>query len=142
MNQEVTDQVVLSVMAKYAERSATGLKKYGTTLDREDLTIYDWINHAQEEAMDFTLYLERIRKEIQLIEIKGFSNGYREAIKNERGCKCSGIEAEHKCHCFNKQKLNKDEQKEKLIELMNMDSYEPKECACYGSNSMHECNCK
>jgi hypothetical protein len=45
MNQEVTDKVVLSVMAKYAERSATGLKKYGTTLDREDLTLDQWINH-------------------------------------------------------------------------------------------------
>jgi hypothetical protein len=32
MNQEVTDQVVLAVMAKYAERSATGLKKYGTNI--------------------------------------------------------------------------------------------------------------
>jgi hypothetical protein len=32
MNQEVTDKVVLAVMAKYAERSATGLKKYGTNI--------------------------------------------------------------------------------------------------------------
>ena len=116
MNQEVKDQVVLSVMAKFAQRSATGLKKYGTTLDREDLTIYDWINHAQEEAMDFTLYLERIRKEISLEKVKSFSDGYRAAIKQK--------------------------QKDSIVELMNMDSYEPKECACYGSNAMHECNCK
>jgi len=80
MNQEVTDKIVLSVMAKYAERSATGLKKYGTTLDRGDLTIFDWVNHAQEEAMDFTLYLERIRKEISLEKAKSYSEGYREAI--------------------------------------------------------------
>jgi hypothetical protein len=32
MNQEVTDKVVLAVMAKYAERSATGLKKYGSNI--------------------------------------------------------------------------------------------------------------
>ena len=81
MNQKVTDKIVLSVMAKYAERSAAGLKKYGVTLDRQDLTIYDWINHAQEEAMDFTLYLERIRKEISLEKVKSFSEGYREASK-------------------------------------------------------------
>jgi len=55
MNQEVTDKVVLSVMAKYAERSATGLKKYGTTLEREDLTLDQWINHLHEELMDATL---------------------------------------------------------------------------------------
>ena len=80
MNQEITDKVVLSVMAKYAERSATGLKKYGTTLDREDLTLDQWINHLQEELMDATLYLERIKKDIALVEVEAFSNGYREAI--------------------------------------------------------------
>jgi hypothetical protein len=84
MNQEVKDKVVLSVMAKYAERSATGIRKYGVTLDREDLTIFDWINHAQEEAMDFTLYLERIRKEISLEKVKSFSEGYREASKSNK----------------------------------------------------------
>ena len=81
MNQEVKDQIVLSVMAKYAERSATGLRKYGTTLDREDLTLDQWINHFQEELMDATLYLERIKKDISLLEFQAFSNGYREASK-------------------------------------------------------------
>lgn len=113
MNQEVKDQVVLAVMAKFAQRSATGLKKYGVTLDREDLTIYDWINHAQEEAMDFTLYLERIRKEISLEKVKSFSEGYREARNTKQNIPKSGTNCE-------------DELK----------------CACYGSNSMHECNCK
>jgi len=80
MNQEITDKVVLAVMAKYAERSATGLKKYGTTLDREDLTLDQWITHLQEELMDATLYLERIKKDIALVEVEAFSNGYREAI--------------------------------------------------------------
>ena len=81
MNQEVTDKVVLSVMAKYAERSATGLKKYGTTLDRDDLTLDQWINHLLEELMDATLYLSRIKKEIELHYVKGFSDRYREASK-------------------------------------------------------------
>ena len=76
----IKDQIVLSVLAKYAERSNKGLRKYGTTLDREDLTIFDWINHAQEEAMDFTLYLERIRKEISLEKAKSYSEGYRDGI--------------------------------------------------------------
>ena len=83
MNQEVKDQVVLSVMAKYSERSAVGLRKYGTTLDREDLTIFDWLNHLQEELMDATLYIERIRKDIAIEKTKSFSDGYREAMKNK-----------------------------------------------------------
>ena len=65
MEKEITDKVVLSVMEKYAERSATGLRKYGTTLDREDLTLDQWINHLLEELMDATLYLSRIKKEIE-----------------------------------------------------------------------------
>ena len=81
MEKEVTDKVVLSVMAKYAERSATGLKKYGTTLDREDLTLDQWINHLLEELMDATLYLSRIKKEIELHYVKGYSDGYLEASK-------------------------------------------------------------
>jgi hypothetical protein len=81
MNQEVTDKVLLAVMAKYAERSATGIRKYGTTLDREDLTLDQWLNHLQEELMDATLYLSRIKKEIELHYVKGYSDGYREASK-------------------------------------------------------------
>ena len=81
MEQEITDQIVLSVLAKYAERSRVGIEKYKTTLDRNDLTLDDWINHLQEELMDATLYLERIKKDIALIEVNGFSDGYREASK-------------------------------------------------------------
>ena len=81
MQQEIKDQIVLSVMAKYAERSRIGVEKYKTTLDRNNLTLDAWIKHLQEELMDATLYLERIKKDIDLIEVKGFSDGYREASK-------------------------------------------------------------
>ena len=62
MEQEITDKVVLAVMEKYAERSATGIRKYGTTLDREDLTLDQWITHLQEELMDATLYIEKLKQ--------------------------------------------------------------------------------
>ena len=81
MKQEIEDQIVKSVLAKYVERSNAGLKKYGTTLDREDLTLDQWINHLLEELMDATLYLSRIKKEIELHYVKGYSDGYREASK-------------------------------------------------------------
>lgn len=81
MNQQVEDQIVKSVLAKYVERSNTGLKKYGTPLTRNDLTLEQWINHLQEELMDATLYLERIKKDITLLQVEAFSNGYREASK-------------------------------------------------------------
>jgi hypothetical protein len=55
---------VQAVIRKFQERSALGIKKYGTTLDRTDLKPRDWIQHAQEELMDGILYLERLKQEI------------------------------------------------------------------------------
>jgi len=68
---EQLDSVVTAVLQKYKERSLVGKKKYGTTLDREDLTLVEWVNHTQEELMDATLYLEKLKK--TLIE-KGLGN--------------------------------------------------------------------
>jgi hypothetical protein len=59
---QVKDSVVQSVINKFKQRSEVGIKKYNTTLDREDLTKQDWINHAQEEAMDLILYLEKLKR--------------------------------------------------------------------------------
>jgi hypothetical protein len=59
---QVKDSVVQSVINKFKQRSEVGIKKYNTTLDRDDLTKQDWIQHAQEEAMDLILYLEKLKR--------------------------------------------------------------------------------
>jgi hypothetical protein len=59
---EQTDSVVRAIVEKFLQRSAVGRAKYGTDLDRTDLGIIDWINHAQEEHMDAILYLEKLRR--------------------------------------------------------------------------------
>lgn len=56
------DSIVNSVINKFIERSKLGKEKYGTDLDRTDLSLHDWILHAQEEHMDAILYLEKIKK--------------------------------------------------------------------------------
>lgn len=56
-----TDKYVQSVKEKFEERSQTGIRKYNTTLEREDLNFIDWLNHLQEELMDATLYVERLK---------------------------------------------------------------------------------
>jgi len=56
------DTVVQSVIHKFIDRAKFGKKKYGTTLDREDLTTKDWIQHTQEELMDAILYLEKLKR--------------------------------------------------------------------------------
>ena len=55
------DSILESLIDKYKQRSELGIKKYNTTLDRTDLSMLDWINHAQDEAMDLSLYLEKIK---------------------------------------------------------------------------------
>ncbi len=59
---ENVDSVVKAIVNKFLQRAAIGRAKYGTDLDRTDLGIIDWINHAQEEHMDAILYLEKLRR--------------------------------------------------------------------------------
>ena len=49
-----------SVIRKIMERALVGERKYGTTMERQDLTRMEWLVHAQEEAMDLCVYLERL----------------------------------------------------------------------------------
>lgn len=65
---KIEDPIVLKVLAKYYERSQTGIEKYGRTLDRDDLNLIDWLNHLQEELMDATLYIEKIKHELNKSE--------------------------------------------------------------------------
>lgn len=59
------DKIVSNVIWKYMERSKIGQDKYKTNLERTDLSTLEWINHLQEELMDATLYLERLKSELQ-----------------------------------------------------------------------------
>jgi hypothetical protein len=62
MEQQIKDPILLKVLAKYYERSERGIEKYGRTLDRDDLSFIDWLNHLQEELMDATLYIEKLKQ--------------------------------------------------------------------------------
>ena len=65
VSRETTDSVVYSIVQQFIQRSDFGFKKYGTNLDRTDLSVLDWIQHAQEEHMDAILYLEKLKQEYQ-----------------------------------------------------------------------------
>ena len=52
------DGVVEQVRQDLLKRSEIGIKKYETTLDREDLTTKDWLQHAYEECLDMANYLK------------------------------------------------------------------------------------
>jgi hypothetical protein len=59
------DSVVRNVVGKYRHRALFGKAKYGTDLDRNDLNLDQWMQHLQEELMDATLYLEKLRQELK-----------------------------------------------------------------------------
>jgi len=56
------DSVVTTIIEQFKERSACGKAKYGVDLDRTDLTLLEWIEHAKQEHMDAILYLEKIKQ--------------------------------------------------------------------------------
>lgn len=55
------DKHVQAVKEKFEQRSQVGIKKYNTSLEREDLNLLDWLTHLQEELMDATLYVEKLK---------------------------------------------------------------------------------
>lgn len=71
LNREITtftDSVVFETIQDIAARAEVGLKKYNTTMDREDLIASDWVQHAYEEALDMALYLKRLRRDMLAME--------------------------------------------------------------------------
>jgi len=56
------------VCQKIQERAEMGLNKYGTTMERTDLSIEDWLTHAQEESLDLSIYLEKIKSLLPIVK--------------------------------------------------------------------------
>ena len=57
----MSDPIVQNIVEKFLSRSQIGIKKYGTTLNDNNLPTLDWITHTQEELMDAILYLEKLK---------------------------------------------------------------------------------
>jgi len=61
------DPVVQQVVNKFVDRSDVGFKKYGKTMRDDKSDLFTWLNHMQEELMDATLYIQRLKEEISNI---------------------------------------------------------------------------
>ena len=64
------DKVVEQVRGDLLSRSQAGINKYGVTLDRRDLTLKDWLQHAYEECLDQANYLKKCILEIELQDLQ------------------------------------------------------------------------
>lgn len=58
------DSNVQSVSELLKDRMEKGFIKYGTTTERTDLNLMDWLQHLQEELLDAAVYIERLKKEV------------------------------------------------------------------------------
>jgi hypothetical protein len=59
------DTIVFKIAQLLRSRSETGILKYGTTMDRTDLEVRQWIDHAIEESLDHALYLMKLKDELK-----------------------------------------------------------------------------
>lgn len=59
------DTIVEAVRDDLLRRSRLGIAKYGVTLDRTDLGLKDWLQHAYEEHLDAANYLKRAIIELE-----------------------------------------------------------------------------
>lgn len=74
-----------SVASKLKTRALAGFNKYGVTMERTDLSRLDWLIHAQEEAMDLAVYLERLIQD-EVEEQKGIKVGDVVVVREDKGC--------------------------------------------------------
>jgi hypothetical protein len=65
------DSIVQAIVDKFILRAQKGKEKYGTDMDRNDLSTNQWIEHAQDELMDGIIYLEKLKQDFPSPPIVG-----------------------------------------------------------------------
>tara|TARA_R110000751_G_scaffold109345_1_gene206408 strand:+ start:99 stop:524 length:426 start_codon:yes stop_codon:yes gene_type:complete len=48
------------VIDEFRQRAKKGETKYGTTMDRDDLSFVEWMQHLKEELMDAIVYTQKV----------------------------------------------------------------------------------
>jgi hypothetical protein len=65
-------KLIYSLIDDLLYREEKGKLEYGTTMDRQDLSEEQWLQHAYEEALDLAIYLKKIIKTRQNENAKRF----------------------------------------------------------------------
>ena len=58
------NSIVQAINTKLVSRAEVGFNKYGATMDRDDLNVIEWLDHAVEEMLDQVLYMEKLKQEL------------------------------------------------------------------------------
>lgn len=57
---EKVEGIERQVCLDIAKRQQLGIEKYGVTVEHNNLTDEEWLQHAYEEALDLAVYLKKI----------------------------------------------------------------------------------
>jgi hypothetical protein len=74
------DKNVENVVKQLRDREEEGMIKYGVNTERTDLSTLEWLQHLQEELMDASVYIEKLKNEMKntkeelLMHLKGYRN--------------------------------------------------------------------
>jgi hypothetical protein len=68
------DRNVEKVITQLRDREEEGLRKYGVNTERTDLTPLQWLQHLQEELMDASVYIEKLKNEMKEKQKKDFDD--------------------------------------------------------------------
>ena len=63
------DTIIYEVAKLMRMRADKGKETYGTTMDRDDLSTEQWLDHAIEEALDLAIYLTKIKKDFEGLKV-------------------------------------------------------------------------
>jgi hypothetical protein len=58
------DPIIEKVVDQLVSRSDVGYKKYGVTLDEDVKDIQKWLQHLQEELLDASNYVEKLKQSL------------------------------------------------------------------------------
>ena len=72
------DKKVENVVRQLRDREEEGLRKYGVNTERTDLTSLEWLQHLQEELMDASVYIEKLKNDMK--EMQATQEGLLEEI--------------------------------------------------------------
>ena len=72
------DKNVENVVRQLPDREEEGLRKYGVNTERTDLTSLEWLQHLQEELMDASVYIEKLKNDMK--EMQATQEGLLEEI--------------------------------------------------------------
>lgn len=81
-----TDSIVFEIIKEFGERAQKGYEKYGTDMDRTDLSVTDWCQHLREELMDGLVYLTRLKRDISFLEqeLTALRNAHKEDTEEKK----------------------------------------------------------